>query len=117
MVFFLALKSCYSYNSNMRKANIAELKNQLSEFLVIVKKGETIRVYERNTPVAEIIPIKNLYPEEEAAWLLDLEKKGVLKQGERKITPEAVKEFEKKLKRQKNNAGVLIQLLKDRQED
>ncbi|MBI3534752.1 MAG: type II toxin-antitoxin system prevent-host-death family antitoxin [Deltaproteobacteria bacterium] len=101
----------------MRKANIAELKNQLSEFLVLVKKGETVRVYERSTPVAELVPIKNLYPDEENTWLLDLEKRGILKKAEKKITQDTITKFEKNLKKQKKYAGVLEQLLNDRRED
>ncbi len=41
----------------MRIANIAELKNRISEFISAVEKGEEVEVRRRNVPVARIIPI------------------------------------------------------------
>jgi len=41
----------------MRTVNIAELKNRLSTYITYAKAGETIIIRDRNTPVAQLIPI------------------------------------------------------------
>ena len=43
----------------MKQVRVAELKARLSEYLRAVKRGETIAVLDRDTPVAEIVPIRN----------------------------------------------------------
>ena len=40
----------------MLKVNIRHLLHNFSKLLKEVKAGETITVYERNTPVADIVP-------------------------------------------------------------
>lgn len=44
----------------MRQVRIAELKARLSEYLRAVRRGETIAVLDRDTPVAQIIPASQL---------------------------------------------------------
>jgi prevent-host-death family protein len=66
---------------------VAELKNRLSHYLDRVKRGETILVLERSTPVARIVPASppaELNTQELEAWLRRLEAKGVLRVGARK---------------------------------
>jgi prevent-host-death family protein len=41
----------------MTTANIAELKNHLSEYLRIVEKGEQVEIAKRNIPFAVISPL------------------------------------------------------------
>lgn len=41
----------------MKVANIAELKNHLSEFLSSVEQGEEIEIRKRNVPIAKVIPV------------------------------------------------------------
>ncbi|MBV9612496.1 MAG: type II toxin-antitoxin system prevent-host-death family antitoxin [Acidobacteriaceae bacterium] len=41
----------------MRQVGIAELKSRLSEYLRAVRRGETISVLDRETPVAQIVPV------------------------------------------------------------
>lgn len=41
----------------MKEAKISEVKNHLSQYLALVRKGETVRVLDRNVPVAQIVPI------------------------------------------------------------
>jgi prevent-host-death family protein len=41
----------------MRSVNIAELKNRLSAYITYAKAGETIVIRDRNTPVAQLIPL------------------------------------------------------------
>lgn len=40
----------------MSKVGVADLKAKLSEHLRTVKRGEEVTVYDRNVPVARIIP-------------------------------------------------------------
>jgi prevent-host-death family protein len=42
----------------MRQVRIADLKARLSEYLRAVRRGETIAVLDRDTPVAQIVPIR-----------------------------------------------------------
>jgi prevent-host-death family protein len=43
----------------MKKVKVAVLKAKLSHYLRLVRKGETVTVYDRDKPVAEIIPIRS----------------------------------------------------------
>ena len=47
-----------SHNAGMKKVRIAELKARLSHYLRLVRKGTTITVCDRDTPVARIEPIR-----------------------------------------------------------
>ena len=47
-----------AYNMSMKIANIAELKNRISEFVSAVENGEEIEVRRRNVPIARIVPIE-----------------------------------------------------------
>jgi prevent-host-death family protein len=42
----------------MKQVRIAELKARLSEYLRAVRRGETIAVLDRETPVAQIVPVR-----------------------------------------------------------
>jgi prevent-host-death family protein len=42
----------------MKQVGIAELKARLSEYLRAVRRGETIAVLDRETPVAQIVPLR-----------------------------------------------------------
>ena len=42
----------------MKQVRIAELKAKLSEYLRDVRRGETIVVLDRETPVAQIAPVR-----------------------------------------------------------
>ncbi len=49
--------TCYDYNIVMtKKVRIAELKSRLSEHLRAVRKGRTLTVLDRDTPIARIVP-------------------------------------------------------------
>jgi len=43
----------------MKQVRIAELKARLSEYLRAVRRGETVTVLDRETPVAQIVPVRN----------------------------------------------------------
>jgi antitoxin (DNA-binding transcriptional repressor) of toxin-antitoxin stability system len=69
----------------MKKAKIAELRNRLSRYLDHVRAGGTVLVYDRETPIAEIVPLtrsktrskKNIDEER----LARLERKGLIRRG------------------------------------
>jgi prevent-host-death family protein len=42
----------------MSRVGVAELKSRLSEHLRSVRKGRRITVVDRNTPIAELVPIQ-----------------------------------------------------------
>ncbi len=42
----------------MKQVRISELKAKLSEYLRAVRRGETIAVLDRETPVAQIVPVR-----------------------------------------------------------
>ena len=46
------------HNEVMKTVRIAELKARLSEYLRAVRRGETIAVLDRETRVAEIVPVR-----------------------------------------------------------
>ena len=43
----------------MKQVRIAELKARLSQYLRAVRRGETIAVLDRDTPVAQIVPFRD----------------------------------------------------------
>ncbi len=43
---------------DMKEVRIAELKSRLSEYLRAVRHGETISVLDRETPIAQIVPVR-----------------------------------------------------------
>jgi prevent-host-death family protein len=47
------------HNVTMKQVRIAELKARLSEYLRAVRRGETIAVLDRETPVAQIVPVRD----------------------------------------------------------
>jgi prevent-host-death family protein len=71
------------YYSYMKKAGIAELKNNLSRYLDQVKNGESILVLDRNQPVAQIIPLQKAARgvTEREDRLARLERKGLIRRG------------------------------------
>jgi len=44
----------------MKKVGIADLKSRLSEYLRAVRRGETIAVLDRQTPIAQIVPVRQM---------------------------------------------------------
>ncbi len=70
----------------MKEAKISEVKNQLSRYLALVRKGEVVRILDRDVPVAQIVPITR--PAGAPAGreaLPDLERKGLIRRGSGRI--------------------------------
>lgn len=42
----------------MKTAKISEAKNNLSRLLKYVKRGGRVRIYDRDTPVADLVPVE-----------------------------------------------------------
>jgi prevent-host-death family protein len=61
----------------MKNARISELRDGLSEYLARVRKGETVIVYDRDTPIARIEPIA---PADQSLpeWVREAERRGIL---------------------------------------
>lgn len=66
----------------MKSAKISELKNNLSKFLAYVRRGGTVRVFDRDRPVADLVPCRagENGPAAEAV-LAELERAGVVRRG------------------------------------
>ena len=47
------------YDMVMKRVRIADLKARLSEHLRAVRRGETIAVCDRETPIAHLVPVKD----------------------------------------------------------
>jgi prevent-host-death family protein len=47
------------YPETMRSVRVAELKAKLSEYLRLVRKGHSITVLDRETPIARIVPMES----------------------------------------------------------
>lgn len=65
----------------MKKAKVAELKNRLSRYLAHVKRGGTVLVYERDRPVAQIVPAPRPARGADEDRLARLEGQGVIRRG------------------------------------
>jgi prevent-host-death family protein len=67
----------------MMKAKIADLKNNLSRYLDHVRAGRTVMILDRNTPVAQIVPLTKVrgQPESDEARLARLERSGLIRRG------------------------------------
>ena len=49
----------------MIRVNVTDLKNQLSHYLRLVKRGETIEVVERSVPIAQLTRVEEVAQEQE----------------------------------------------------
>jgi prevent-host-death family protein len=69
----------------MKKAKIAELRNGLSRYLDHVRAGGSVVVYDRDTPIAEIVPITKSKAvskqDRDDERLARLERKGAIRRG------------------------------------
>jgi antitoxin (DNA-binding transcriptional repressor) of toxin-antitoxin stability system len=62
----------------MKKARISELKDRLSEYLRLVRGGESVLVYDRDRPIARIDPIRDANAGQPDDWTA-LEERGILR--------------------------------------
>ena len=92
----------------MKNARISELRDKLSEYLARVRKGETVIVYDRDTPIARIEPIP-AEPEGTPDWVLDAYRRGI-------ATPPRIRDGAKlpAPQKPKKPVGLLEALLEER---
>ena len=65
----------------MKTVNIAMLRAKLSRYLAMVRRGETIEVLDRRTPIARLVPVEPMSPggkDRVPAWLRRLAEEGVV---------------------------------------
>lgn len=63
----------------MKNARISELRDGLSDYLARVRKGETVIVYDRDTPIARIEPIAAAPAEPGVPdWVIEAERRGII---------------------------------------
>jgi prevent-host-death family protein len=79
-----------SYNSQVKEAQISEVKNQLSRYLALVRKGEVVRILDRNRPIAQIVPIGHATAGQPVGTeaLAEMERKGLIRRGTGRIDRE-----------------------------
>ena len=69
----------------MKKAKIAEVRNGLSRYLDHVRAGGSVVVYDRDTPIAEIVPLRRSKSRSkkdlDEERLARLERKGAIRRG------------------------------------
>jgi prevent-host-death family protein len=53
----LDMAKLLTYSSNMKTANIGELKDNLSKIMNLVEHGERVEIRKRNIPIALLIPV------------------------------------------------------------
>jgi prevent-host-death family protein len=96
----------------MKAVNVAELKNRLSHYLRMVRRGEPILVRDRDRVIARIEPAGDQARAagDEAAQLTELEARGVIRRGRGRITPDLL------ARRPKVRADVVATLLREREE-
>ena len=96
----------------MSSVNVAELKNRLSHYLRLVRRGETVLVKSRDRVVARLEPAGGSDRAETGslARLAELEARGVLKRGRGKVTPALLR------RRPTSKASVVAALLEEREE-
>jgi prevent-host-death family protein len=69
----------------MKKANISDLKNNLSKYLDFVRKGEMVEILDREIPVAVIVSISEVEGKSREGRILELERKGILRRGDSSV--------------------------------
>jgi prevent-host-death family protein len=95
----------------MKKAQISEVKNQLSRYLALVRKGEVVRIFDRNRPVAQIVPIRDATAGPVGSEALaEMERKGLIRRGTCRIDREILE-----VDPPGQPAGVLDALLAERE--
>jgi prevent-host-death family protein len=97
----------------MKPVNIAELKNRLSHYLRLVRRGQPVLVRDRNRVIARIEPAGGPgapSADDQEARLADLEARGIIRRARGRITPDLLAQ------RPTVEADVVGALLREREE-
>ena len=66
----------------MKVVKISDAKNNLSRHLAYVRRGGRVRIMDRATPVADLVPVEPATgSDDDAAILRDLERRGLVRRG------------------------------------
>src|SRR5579862_3175949 len=71
----------------MRVVRVADAKKELAHHLEYVKRGGTIRIVDRDRPLADLVPIHADNDAADDVLLADLEKRGLVRRGKRGPVP------------------------------
>lgn len=71
------------YSRQMKVAKLSDVKNELSRYVELVRRGEQVRILVRGVPVADLVPIAETGPDtgfsdEETS---ELERQGIIRRG------------------------------------
>jgi prevent-host-death family protein len=70
------------HHGQMEKATVSQLKNELSAYLRKVRAGATVLVYDRDVPIARLVPLEpRLTGSDVEDRLARLEAKGLIRRG------------------------------------
>ena len=59
----------------MKSANLSDVKNDLSRFVDLVRRGERVRILVHGVPAADLVPV------ETGGELSELERQGIVRRG------------------------------------
>lgn len=66
----------------MKQVKISEAKAQLSRHIAYVRRGGHVRIYDRDMPVADLVPIQPTNASaDDDALLTEMERRGVVRRG------------------------------------
>ncbi len=66
----------------MKLVKISEAKNHLSRHLEYVRRGGRVRILDRDTPVADLVPVEHAGADgDDERWLAAQERRGILTRG------------------------------------
>jgi antitoxin (DNA-binding transcriptional repressor) of toxin-antitoxin stability system len=66
----------------VKQVNISEAKAQLSKHIAYVRRGGQVRIFDRDVPVADLVPIApTTTGGDDDALLADMERRGVVRRG------------------------------------
>lgn len=101
-----------SYLMAMKAANVAELKNRLSHYLRIVRRGEAVLVRDRNRVIARIEPAGESDERQgpDAERLAALEERGIVRRAAGPLTRDLL------ARRPRVKADVVSALLRERED-
>ena len=88
------LNEQYAELAELAGGFVHEIKNHLSRYLSLVRKGEVVRILDRNRPVAQIVPITDPAAGRTVGTeaLAEMERKGLIRRGSGQIDPEIIDE-------------------------
>lgn len=66
----------------MKVVNIAEARKNFSRYINYVRRGGRVRIINRGTPVADLVPVEvTKVKSNDDAMLTDLERRGIVRRG------------------------------------